>query len=319
MRNKDFLKNELGKFVSSDSKNTFLQAWNRIRAKRFAGQFIIVFICQYIAIMQVSFTLPAAPMYPPMGVAFVMLYLFGESSIIALVSVGTIAYLLKGFSNVFVLFYLLADVGACFAGVLLCQNSFATDNPRSDNLGEWLGFIATNLCVTSIISSLLRMIPLLLTKGVDMTFGFIFYNFMDLWLADLNAILVLSGFAITWLYLAYSRGSILFNEKMEKIPVFSVLVCIICSILFLKQIEFYYFIALSMALSLYLSYRYGIIMATALLYLISFLYFAHFMIGKQLFLKSYGIAFYTLVPIILFVYSASMLCCSSFRNSTKNS
>lgn len=317
MSSRDFLKNELEKYVSPGSKNKYLRAWNRIRARRYAGQFFIVFICQYIAIMQVLFSLPIPPMYPPMGVAFVMLYLFGGSSIIALLCVGTVAYFLKGFSNVFVFFYLIADIGVCFLGVLLCQNRFSTDNPWSDNLKEWIGFITINLCITSFVSGLIRIIPILLTT--NMTVTVLFYNFINLWLADLNAILVLFGFSITWLHLAYSRGPVILDEKIEKIPVFAVLVCIILSAWFMKQIEFYYLIAMSMLLSLYLSYRYRIIMATGLLYFISFLYFAHFMIDKQQFLQRHGIEFYTLVPIVLFIYSAGMLCASSFRNAAKNS
>lgn len=318
MSNQNLLKNELAKYVSPGSKNNYLMAWNRIRAKRFAGQFLIVFICQYIAIMQVIFSLPVPPMYPPMGVAFVMLYLFGGSSIIPLLCVGSVAYFLKGFSGIFVFFYLIADVGVCYFGVSLCQNSFSTDNPRAVNLKEWLEFITINLCITSFLSSLVRMIPVLLTQGTSMTCVTLFYNFVDLWLADLNAILVLFGFSITWLYLAYSRGSIFLNEKMEKIPMLAVLVCIILSALYLKQIEFFYLITMSMILSIYLSYKHGIIMATGLLYFISFLYFAHFMIGKQAFMQRYGIELYTSIPIVLFIYSASMLCCSSFRFRIKN-
>lgn len=317
MNSQNFLKNELSKYVSPVRKKKYLLAWNITRARRFAGQFLIVFICQYIAITQVIFSLPAPAMYPPMGVAFVMLYLFGGSSIPGLICVGIVAYFLKGFSSIFVLFYLLADVGACFLGVLLCQNSFSTDNPWSNNLKEWLGFITINFFITSCLSSLIRMIPFLLTKSTDMTFPVLFYNFIDLWLADLNAILVLFGFSITWLYLAYSRGSILLDEKMEKIPLLAVLACIILSAFFLKKIEFEYLILMSMLLSIYLSYRHGIIMATALLYFISFLYFAHFMIGKQQFLQNYGIELYTLVPLVLFIYSVAMLCYSCARTWIK--
>lgn len=311
MSHPNLLKSELDKYVNSYKKNNYLRTWNKIRAKRFFGQFIIVFICQYIAIMQVFFSLPSAPMYPPMGVAFVILYLFGGSSSIALLCVGCCAYFLKGFSATTIFFYLIADVGVGYFGVWLCQNSFASDNPWSANPKEWFGFIAINLCVTSLLSSAIRMIPILLNTNPAMALASLFYNYITFWLADLNAILVLFGFSITWLYLAYSRGAIVPDGKMGKIPFLVVLICIVFSALFLQRLEFNYFIAMSMLLSLYLSFKYRIIIATALLYFTSFLYQAHFTVGKQPFLQDYGLEIYTLVPVILFIYSAAMLCLSS--------
>lgn len=320
MHHQHILESELGKFVTVGKTKKYLRSWNKIRAKRFAGQFLIIFICQYIAITQVAFSLPSAAMYPPMGVAFVMLYLFGGSSIIALLCVGFCAYFLKGFTAEFIIFYLIADVGACSVGVLLCQNSFSSDNPWADNLGEWLGFIAVNLGITSLISSITRMIPIYLNNYTHMTNTTLFYNFIDLWLADLNAILVLFGFSITWLYLSYSRGSVTPNGKIKKIPLLSALFFIILSALFMQRYAFNYLIAISMLLSLYLSCKYRIIIATALLYFTSFLYLAHFTINKYQFLQNYGIEYYTLIPMILFIYSAGMLCCSSFgTRAIKNS
>lgn len=311
MSHQRLLKSELDKYDNAHKKNNYLRTWNNTRAKRFAGQFIIVFICQYIAIMQVFFSLPSAPMYPPMGVAFVILYLFGGSASIALLCVGCCAYFLKGFSAITIFFYLIADVGVGYFGVWLCQNSFASDNPWSANPGEWFGFITINLCITSLISSVIRMIPIFLNTTPAMTLASMFYTYITFWLADLNAILVLFGFSITWLYLAYSRGAIVPEGKVGKIPFLAVLICIILSALFMNRFQFNYFIAMSMLLSMYLSFKYRIIIATALLYFTSFLYLAHFTVSKQQFLQDYGLEIYTLVPVILFIYSAGMLCLSS--------
>ena len=81
------------------------------RLKRFILHFVIFFICQFIAIGCVSFQGVVPPMYPPMGVAFVILYFFGSSSVFALFFCRSLCLLVATFE--YRIHFFLSDSGSC--------------------------------------------------------------------------------------------------------------------------------------------------------------------------------------------------------------
>lgn len=298
---KSYLTNELPRFISQNTNNNYLYSYRLTKIKRFLLQTIIIFIFQYSTIVNLTFSYPALPMYPPMGIAFIMFYLFGNNSVWGLLLGGGSAYFLKGLPAASICFNTFADIGCSWLGAFLCQAVFSSDVMEFIKIREWIKFfkITIGICL---LSSLIRMMPILLHYKTIKHPDILFYHYINVWLADLNAILVLFGFVISWLSLFYSRGNIT-NKALKKLPIIIAIVFIIFSVLFMKRIELIYLIIFAMIGCLYLSYIYGNYIATGLLYIVSFIYLTYFIAHKQQYFLYVGVKLYMLTPMLILLFT----------------
>lgn len=142
-----------------------------------------------------------------------------------------------------------------------------------------------------------------------------FYDCLDLWIADLNGVLTMSGFLLSWAYVPFSREKI--SEKPITVVVVVVIIFTLFSAFFMKNAALAYLIAGAMISSICISYYYGYLIATGLLFIISAIYLSHFMALKQQYMHCLGLEIYTLFPILLFVFSVGILYTGHYRIQLK--
>ncbi len=305
---RNYLKSTLPNYVTVTSRNKYWLQYQTQSLKRFIIHFIIFFTCQFIAIGCVSFQGIVPPMYPPMGVAFVILYLYGRTAIFALIFADVIAYSLQHFSFLPLTLYLLADIVPAFIVTLIWKSIFKTDDFESNQPQEWLQFILITMLFTCFLSAGIRLLAFY-DLVHNLSFSNILSQFIQLWFADINAVIVLYSFLISWLYIMYSRSLIRrARQIIKKMSFWLFLLCLGSALTTFHSLAFCYWIFASMQLSLYLTYRAGMTFGTAFMYAISFIYFAYFTLHKADFIFHYGLKLYTLISIVLFTYNISVLC-----------
>jgi hypothetical protein len=302
-----YLKHILPQYIEPRDSKTHWFFYQIKKLKRFVWHFLLIFICQFMAIGISSFQGFIPPLYPPMGVAFVTVYLFGSVAAFALLLADIVAYLLQNFSIKAVFFYTAADIIPAFLVTSLTKNTFKTYDFTSNQWRDWLRFILITMGITCLMSASFRL-PVYWMPMTESSFSSVLYAYIMLWLADINAILVLFSFSISWLYVMYSRGLKFKKADLKRWPLWAFLICFGFALGSLKSLTFGYWIAASMLLSLYLSYQTGTILGTALMYGVSILYFAYFSLHKADFIFHYGIKSYTLIFVVLFIYNISILC-----------
>ena len=225
MNHKAYLETHLGSFIEANTNKQHWRSYIFIILKRFSLQTLMVLIFQYLVITNLTFSLPVSPMYPPIGIAFVMFYLLGNNALLGLLLGGLLGYLIKGFVLQSALLYLTADIGASYLGSLLCQKIFTSDIRSFAKLSEMFEFLKINAFITCFFSALARIGAIFLK--VELTF----YDCLNLWISDLNGIVVLSGFLLSWAYVPFSREKIC--EWPTMFVAASILVFTVFSVFFL--------------------------------------------------------------------------------------
>ncbi len=302
--------------VISQQHHNFFQTYILIRCKRYLAHTTMVFAFQYLTIMNMSFSLPVSPYYPPMGIAFITFYLFGSNAILGLILGSICAYFLKGFSAVSIILYLTADIGFGCLTAFLCQAVFSSDIRPFAAWCEVLNFIKINLFVT-LFSSLLRLIAFALIMDTSNKQSILLFNYIILWLADFNAIFILSAFLLSWVTIPFTREKIS-QEPFKKTFGITFIIFITCSLLFTKKYDMIYFYILSMFWSIYMSYLYGYLIATGLLFVMSSIYLVYFIAHKEQFVLNFGMGQYSLVPMLLFAFSLCMIYTGHLKKSIVN-
>lgn len=293
-----YLIDQLSQNQPTVKKNKYWHAYTRKRVQRFFLCSIMAFFLQYLNINHLAFTYPTLPMYPPMGSAFVMLYLLGNSTLLGLFLGGFCAYLLNGLSLSTLLLYIMADLGASYLGAKVCRSVFSSDWSLYTDSKEWLRFIKKNAFITCVISSVPRTITIFLNHTSPMTFKIVFYNFINFYLADLNAIIVFSGFFLPWMSVHLGR-EIFTCHKHCKVQMLSLILFGITCVTFLKHPEF---IVIAIPLSWYLSHQYGAVIATTSSYILTILFLIVFIFHQQQVMNYLGIQIYTLIPVALLLF-----------------
>lgn len=309
------LESQISKFIIPYKNKKYWHAYNLLRLKRFLIQTVTLFIFQYLAIIYLRFSYPALPIYPPMGIAFAMFYLFGNRCLLGLSLGGFCAYFLKGLSFASIGLYLTADMGGGFFGAYLCRNIFSSDITRLATLHDWVNFFKANAFTTCVFSAAIRMCVFLMHHG-DSSFTILFCNFVDLWLADLNSVLVFAGFLLSWMCVPFSREKIT-TRYFKKSHGVAFILFIIFSIVFIKKYEFIYFLIGAMIASLYFARLYGNLVSIGLVYVISILYLAYFIVFKSQYLHEFHLELYTLVPLGLLAFILGMFYMSHTKTRQK--
>lgn len=329
LKRKEYLKQELIKYLSgvkflaslkSDSTNKLNFAKKSIISKsrnyrleylflilkRFLVLNLIVFIFQYITCINLKSLWPAYPMFPPLGIAFVMFYFFGGIAFLGLFLAEALALFLNDFSLITIFLYLIGDIAGGYLGASLSQNTFKKDIRIFSDAKSLKHFILINALITSTFSSVYKLIALIveqirISNKAALPFLELVYNFIELWLSDLNALLVIGGLLLSWISVPFSRERII-EGKFNKQHILMFLLILIASIYSMKTIDGIFIIVIAMYFSLFLGYRYGSLVITANMFIYSSLYLAYFIGFKEQYLITFTQPLYGVVILGLSIY-----------------
>lgn len=265
-------------------KIKYLYIYNKIRIKRLLIHTSIIFILQFLIIINFRFQDATLPMYPPIGVAFVMFYLFGSNAFLGLLLSEFCGLFLHNFTINTIYVYLFADLGAAWLGAYFSKNIFFLDLDPLIIQNKLLNFIKKMFFICC-LSSLIKIKKLL------------WLNYINLWVADLNAILIIASFVLSWIYVPFSQYKIS-HQLIKKSSTIILIFFIASSILFMKNIGIIYLIIINMITAIYWAYYYGFLIATILSFIISSIYLTYFIKHQDLSLYS---------PIVLLVFVICML------------
>lgn len=245
-----------------------------------------------------TFTYPPLPINPAMGAAFAMLYLLGNTTLLGLFLGSFAAYFFHGLTMSSIFLYMIADLGGSYIGVHLCRSVFSSDFAVYTHSKEGLRFVMINAFTSCLLSSVLRIVAVMLYVANPMSLKTLGYYWVNFWLADLNGIIVLSGFFLSWISVYLGREAIL-HKNIPKHHTKIVWLFMITGILLLKKAEF---MVIAVLFSLYISYCYGVLMATVSSYILTIVFLRYFIIYQQVHLDYLGLHLYTLIPCALLFF-----------------
>jgi hypothetical protein len=296
-----YLTMEIPKHINGYRCRNYALLYHWIKIKRFLALNIMAFSFQYLCIYHLHAPYPLYAIYPAIGIAFTVIAILGENAIAGLLLGGICAYFLKGHSFTFILLYSMADVACAYVAAYACRTLFMSDIPRLATIGVWGRFIVMMVLAVG-VSALLRVIALVLSSTSFPEWRAIFYYYIELGLADLNAIILFYAFLSTWLSVYMSREK-LSTEKISIIHLLLFITFIIIAIVMMKKLAMVYLLWAAMITTWYVAYRYGIVIATLMMYVISMLYLSYFMAHQLYYVTILGMEAYTLaVPGLLFVF-----------------
>lgn len=297
-----YLTQQLLMLTTVDAKKSFRRAYNFKRIKRFLISTVSVFFLQYLTLIHLSNIYSGLPLYPPIGSALVMIYLLGDSTLLGLFLGSFCAYCVHGFTLPSLFLYISADLGGAYLGARWCQMIFTSDQSIFVARKEWLRF-AIYVSLICFFSGLLRMLVILVHDTNHMPVETVGYYFLNLWIADLNAIIVFTGFFLTWISVYLGRERV-FRQKSTTLSKICWLLWGLSCLAFLKKIEF---LLLAILLSLYLSYCFGILIATAVSYALTTLFLICFTFNQASWLHHLGQSMYILIPCSVLSFLFAML------------
>jgi hypothetical protein len=146
-----------------------------------------------------------------MGLAFIWFYLLGNNAFWGLLFGGILGYGLQGLSWEPLCLYLMADIVGGYWGAKLCQNSFSSDIRLFKDLKEWWNFFIKQAACICVFSAACRCLAMFVNQyhqnpEISVSTNTWIWYYIDLWLADLNAVMILSAFLFPWITLPFSRG-----------------------------------------------------------------------------------------------------------------
>ncbi len=298
-----YLTQQLTKLMSASVKKSYRRAYNLKRIQRFLITTVGVFLLQFLTMTHLTVTYPALPMYPPIGSAFVMLYLLGNTSLLGLFLGCFCAYCAHGLTLPALFLYISADLGGAYLVVRWCQSVFTSDHSIFVDTKEWLRFVIY-ASIGCLLSGALRMIAILLSDMSHLSLETVGHHVLSLWIADLNAIIVFTGFFLTWISVYLGRERV-FRQKITIYHRVWWLVWGLCCVGFLMKIQC---LLLAIILSLYLSYRFGMLIATAVSYVLTTLFLIYFTFNQAYLLHDLGLLLYTLIPCGVLSFLLAMIC-----------
>src|SRR5436305_351248 len=77
-----YLRESIRKYVPKQARHNsqYLTQYYVMAAKSLFFKNILIFIFQYLIILNINFTQPALPLYPPIGLAFTLFYVLGPNA-----------------------------------------------------------------------------------------------------------------------------------------------------------------------------------------------------------------------------------------------
>lgn len=251
---KTYLNHELPHYISISLTHKYWWAYNVLKIKRFLVQTLIVFIFQYLILMNITLSLPPSPMNPAIGLAFSFFYLLGKSAIPGLILGELCAYLLKEVSIGTLVLYLTADIGFGCIAAYFCNTILSSDIRSFASRRESLQFLKTNATVC-LFSSLFRSIGDFNHLSAKISFSDMILFYFDHFIADLNGILILSVFLISWVTIPFT-GEKIFRGALTKYPATLLALLILSALLFMNRSSLHVII-IAILVSLYVLFIYG--------------------------------------------------------------
>ena len=294
-----YLTQKLSQLTSAHLKKSYWRAYQLKRIQRFLISTCLVFFLQYLTLIHLT-TYPFLPMYPPIGSAFVMLYLLGDTALLGLFLASFCAYCMHGLPLPSLLLSITADLGGGYLIARWCRSVFTSDHSVFTNIMEWLRFVLY-ASIGCFLSGLLRMG--ILHDVTVMSPQKLGYDLLRLWMADLNASIVFSGFFLTWISVYLGRERVLTQKTTLFHKICWVLWGLSC-VLFLKNIAW---LILAIILSLYFSHRLGVLVAVAVSYVLTTLFLVCFVFHQADWIQDLGLQMYTLIPFGVLCFLLAML------------
>ena len=300
-----YLNNQIPKLITNKISINHYWQYNVIKLKRLLIHTVLIFIFQFLIIVNLTFQYPALPMYPPIGVAFVMFYLFGANAFLGLILSEICGCFFHGLPMNTIFLYLIADLLGAWVGAIWCKNIFFSDVNHLINKKILLAFVAKNAAITCFISSFIKILAIILINQTTYGVKILLYNYINLWLADLNAILIIPSCILSWVAILFNQQNIYY--KNIKILSIITILFILLSMLFMQQLELIYLIIIATITAIYAAYYYGYPIATLLLFVISSIYLCYFIAFKYQYLLYLGNLLYISIPMVLLLFALGML------------
>jgi len=310
------LRSYLLQLTSANPKKNYLFSYNMMRSNRFLIKTFVLFFIQYLSISSLNISYPGIPIYLPIANAFLLFYFLGNTAFLGLLLGGLFAYALKGLPTIIILQNLTADIGGGYFGALLCRNVFSSDVKPFSNTKELIIFLSINAFITCPLSSIIRIITPKWGCNVSSSLNTLLYQFANIELASLNAIIILSYFTLTWYCVPFSREKIS-KKSINKLSVVVFALFMVGMILLLRDRESIYILSIGMFLFIYAAYYYGCLIGSLLLFIISNLYLVYFIIHQQYYLEYLGPKLYLAVSILILIYSLCLLYISQVKERSK--
>ena len=300
-----YINNTIPRFIDKNKFVNHYQRYNIIRFKRFLLHTTLIFVCQFLIIVNLKFDSPALPLYPPIGVAFVMFYLFGINALPGLILSEILGFLIYNLPINIILLYCFADLFSGWIGSYICNNISFLDVNISINKRTLKEFIIKNAIVVLLFSSSIKIFAMssLSSSWVNKT---LIYNFIQVWIADLNAIIIIPSCILSWLYVLFNRHNVS-TKNITTTSVIALITFVVLSVFFIKQFYLISLIIIGMLGSIYYAYYHGYLIATLLLFILSSIYLTYFIYFKIQYVLYFGKSLYTLTSLILFLFSIIML------------
>lgn len=300
-----YINNQIPKFIDTNKFVNHYQQYNIMRIKRFLLHTTLIFICQFLIIVNLTFGYPILPMYPPIGVAFVMFHLFGMNAFAGLLLSELLGYVIYNIPINIILLYCLADLFSGWLSSYICKNISFLDVTILVNKNTLLEFIKKNAVIILLFSAPIKLLTMTMLYP-SWEIETLLYNYINFWISDLNAILIIPSCILSWLYVLFNRHHV--STKPIKLPfIISLIMFIVLSVLFIKQLSLIGLIIIGMFASIYYAYYHGYLISTLLLFIVSAVYLTYFIDFKNQYLLYFGTSLYTLISVILFLFSIGML------------
>ena len=287
----------------------YYKQYNIIRFKRFLIHSCLIFSFQFLTVTNLKLQYLLLPMHPPLGISFTMFYLFGLNSLPGLIFGEILGLMTQQLPLNLIWMYSLSDIIGGISGAYLCQKIFFIDsNIVALNKTNFLQFVTKNWVFTCIASSVIKVLAVKYININNIVIKTLSIYAINLWIADLNAVLVIPTCICSWLYVALNNHKISTKPITYRCVMILIFFITFSSLLLLyKNPKLIYLIILAMLLGIYISYAYGYLLANLWLFIVSITYLTYFIIFQYQYLLQYGIQISMFISLGLLVYSITTL------------
>lgn len=306
---KEYLKQEIPEILAQKYfyNQGLLSPYNILRIKRYFTQTLMLclfqtFTCLFLDPSQLTISINLS-----LGISFTMFFLLGNSAFLGLFLGCLTACFLKNYTILSTFLYLASNVGIGYLGAILCQKILSSEIRPFANGAETIKFIKINALLISPLASLFQMLGLMYPETgswdsvISLGLKNLIQQYIQLWFFNLNGILVISSFLLSWTYIFHSR------EKISPIPIPAFILLIIALYLFVYSNSVIYLLLFSMAISFLWALFFGYLIATALIFIISIFYIIALSSQKQFLLEPFGMELNGILPLVLFIFIITML------------
>lgn len=262
------------KKLLSPTPRFHLQQLIRLKLKRRLRECYVMLLYQSIATFFLVFNQAAIPLYPPTAMAFILIYLSGSRAIPGVFLGGFLGYLANNFELMPGLVEISIDIACGSIGALICRKMISSDVMPLFQRTTLMKFILLSAFLISPMATLLRIYLHGDILGINLL------QTISLWFSHLNALMIIAGYLLTWLYkpkLAWSLSSL---KDWRKPVLYFALACTL--ILLISKYPFALLgLLLILPIHVWIIAEYGYLAGSASLFVIGLLYVVHFILANH--------------------------------------